>query len=140
MRWEFRGTRQRLGASAAVLSYHYPQILHPEMLQVGTNLQTRVILSEVLEAKDLTLRTKLIHRIKTQSETTTSKPLRNQRRKTHASFLRQTQDKLFASQTSLRRTAFGGCSDFVSLIPKMWVMKKSLVQGTTGAFQNSPNL
>ena len=88
----------------------------PEMLQVRTNLQTRVILSEVLEAKDLTLHTKLIYRIKTQSETPTSKPLGNHRRKTLASS--------FASQTSLRMTAFGGCSDFVSLIPKMWVMQK----------------
>ena len=59
----------------------------------GNSFQKRVILSGVLEAKELTLPAKLIQPVKTQSETTTPKPLWNQRRKTLASS--------FASQTSL---------------------------------------
>ena len=50
--------------------------------------------------------------------------LGNQRPKTIARFLRQTQDRLFAPQTSLRMTAFWNSSDFGSMIPKKWVMQR----------------
>ena len=95
------------------------------IVRKGTNLQKRVFLSEVLEAKDLTsvLRAHFRRGLKIVVFDWVFKRWIIIARTVR--FLRQTQDRLFALQTSLRMTACRDRSDFDGLIPKMWVNGKS---------------